>query len=103
MFSATWPESVKKLADSFIVDPLRITIGKDAEELANDTLAANKRITQTVEVLDEFKRDARLLQLMADHTRNGGKDHKKILVFGKNAVGSIGGVVGEDCDSGNYF
>jgi ATP-dependent RNA helicase DBP3 len=81
MFSATWPESVKKLADSFIVDPLRITIGKDAEELANDTLAANKRITQTVEVLDEFKRDARLLQLMADHTRNGGKDHKKILVF----------------------
>ena len=80
MFSATWPESVKKLADSFIVDPLRITIGKDADELANDTLAANKRIKQTVEVLDEFKRDARLLQILGEQTK-GSKEHKKILVF----------------------
>ena len=84
MFSATWPESVKALAASFIVDPLRITIGKDAEELATDTLAANKRITQTVEVIDEFKRDARLTQLLAEHTRatgGPGAKHKKVLVF----------------------
>jgi len=80
MFSATWPESVKKLADSFILDPIRITIGKDEKELENDTLAANKRIQQTVEVIDDFKRDARLLQIMAEHTK-GAKDHKKILVF----------------------
>ncbi len=81
MFSATWPEIVKKLADNFVADPLRITIGKDADELANDTLAANKRIKQSVEVLDEFKRDQRLLNIMAEHTKNGTKDHKKILVF----------------------
>jgi len=81
MFSATWPELVRKLADSFIVDPLRIVIGKDESELMNDTLAANKRIVQTIEVIDEFKRDARLLQIMQDHTKSGGKDHKKILVF----------------------
>lgn len=80
MFSATWPESVRKLAAEFIVDPLRITIGKDVEELESDTLAANKRITQTVEVMDEFKRDARLVQILQEHTK-GGAQHKKILVF----------------------
>lgn len=91
LFSATWPESVKKLADTFIVDPIRITIGKDAEELANDTLAANKRITQTVEVIDEFRRDARLLQIMEQHTKGQGKQHKKILVFVlyKKEVGKV--------------
>jgi ATP-dependent RNA helicase DBP3 len=82
MFSATWPETVKALASSFIVDPIRITIGKDESELANDTLAANKRITQTVEVLEEFKRDARLLELLAHHTKGAvNGQHKKILVF----------------------
>jgi ATP-dependent RNA helicase DBP3 len=83
MFSATWPESVKALASSFIVDPLRITIGKDADELNNDTLAANKRITQTVEVLEEFKRDARLVQLLTEHTKGStaGNPHKRILIF----------------------
>jgi ATP-dependent RNA helicase DBP3 len=82
MFSATWPESVKALAASFIVDPLRITIGKDEEEMKTDTLAANKRITQRVEVIDDFKRDSRLVQLLQEHTK-GAKpaEHKKILVF----------------------
>jgi len=91
MFSATWPESVQKLAKSFIVDPLRITIGKTAEELNSDTLAANKRIKQSVEVLDEFRRDARLLQIMAEHTKGDTKNHKKILVFVlyKKEVGKV--------------
>lgn len=82
MFSATWPDSVKALAASFIVDPLRITIGKDDED-ATDTLAANKRITQTIEVIDEFKRDARLGQILAEHTKAIGPSgkHKKVLVF----------------------
>jgi ATP-dependent RNA helicase DBP3 len=82
MFSATWPESVKALASSFLVDPVRITIGKDESELNNDTLAANKRITQTVEVMDEFKRDARLIQILTEHTKGSAAgQHKKILVF----------------------
>lgn len=83
MFSATWPESVKSLAASFIVDPLRITIGKDEQEVANETLTANKRIKQTVEVIDEFKRDARLIQLLQEHTASSSSksQHKKILVF----------------------
>jgi len=82
MFSATWPEVVRQLASSFIVDPIRITIGKDESELASDTLAANKRITQTVEVIEEFKRDQRLLQIMAEHTKGAvNGQHKKIIVF----------------------
>lgn len=82
MFSATWPESVRKLAAEFIVDPLRITIGKDEEQLQSDSLAANKRIKQTVEVIDDFKRDARLVQILQEHTKGSQPgQHKKILVF----------------------
>jgi ATP-dependent RNA helicase DBP3 len=82
MFSATWPDCVKALASAFIIDPLRITIGKDPEEANSDTLAANKRIKQTIEVMEDFKREARLLQLLAEHTKGQQPaQHKKILVF----------------------
>lgn len=43
--SATWPESVRRLASTFLNAPLRITVG-------SDELSANKRIEQVVEVLD---------------------------------------------------
>ena len=43
--SATWPESVRRLAATFMRDPIRITVG-------SDELSANKRIEQVVEVLD---------------------------------------------------
>jgi ATP-dependent RNA helicase DBP3 len=53
--SATWPESVRRLADTFQRDPVRITVGtKD--------LSANTRITQVVEVFDDpWEKDRRLL------------------------------------------
>lgn len=44
--SATWPESVRRLAATFLDDPVRITVG-------SDELSANKRIEQIVEVLDQ--------------------------------------------------
>lgn len=44
--SATWPESVRRLASSFLNDPVRVTVG-------SDELTANKRIEQVVEVLDD--------------------------------------------------
>ena len=44
--SATWPESVRRLAATFLNDPVRITVG-------SDELSANKRIEQIVEVLDQ--------------------------------------------------
>jgi hypothetical protein len=43
--SATWPESVRRLASTFLSDPVKITVG-------SDELSANKRIEQVVEVLD---------------------------------------------------
>ena len=43
--SATWPESVRRLASTFLKDPIRIAVG-------SDELSANKRIEQIVEVLD---------------------------------------------------
>jgi ATP-dependent RNA helicase DBP3 len=46
LVSATWPESVRRLAATFLNDPVRITVG-------SDELSANKRIEQIVEVLDQ--------------------------------------------------
>ena len=39
--SATWPEAVRQLADSFLRDPVRITVG-------SEDLTANSRIAQGV-------------------------------------------------------
>lgn len=39
MFSATWPDSVRRLAGSFQRDPVRVTVGQD-------DLTANKRVEQ---------------------------------------------------------
>ena len=44
--SATWPESVRRLASTFLKDPIRVTVG-------SDELTANKRIEQIVEVIDD--------------------------------------------------
>lgn len=54
--SATWPESVRRLASTFLNNPLRITVG-------SDELSANKRIEQIVEVLDN-PRDKEYVELV---------------------------------------
>ena len=43
MFTATWPESVRVLASEFLVSPVRVNVG-------SQELAANTRVSQTVEV-----------------------------------------------------
>ncbi|KAF9073936.1 P-loop containing nucleoside triphosphate hydrolase protein [Rhodocollybia butyracea] len=66
MFSATWPEAVRKLASTFQNDPIRVTVG-------SDDLTANSHVEQVVEVLDDSRgKDSRLLK----HLRAIG--HKKI-------------------------
>ena len=52
MFSATWPQSIQKLAHEFLTDPVEVTIG-------SDQLAASHNVTQIVEVMDDRARDAR--------------------------------------------
>ncbi|WWC95307.1 ATP-dependent RNA helicase DBP3 [Kwoniella sp. B9012] len=78
MFSATWPESVRRLASSFLNDPIRITVG-------SDELSANKRIEQVVEVLDNSRdKDGRLLYHLRNHLKahpNTPTSPTRILVF----------------------
>ncbi|KAF8609090.1 DEAD-domain-containing protein [Ceratobasidium sp. AG-I] len=60
MFSATWPESVRRLAGTFQRDPVRVTVGKDE-------LQANSRVEQVVEVFDDVRdKDRRLIQRLKE-------------------------------------
>ena len=48
MFSATWPDAVRRLASTFQRDPVRVTVG-------SDDLTANSRVEQVVEVFDDSR------------------------------------------------
>nr|UWK20147.1 ATP dependent RNA helicase dbp3 [Trichoderma deliquescens] len=82
MFTATWPFSVQSLASTFMVDPVKITIGSRGKETENGSveLQANSRITQKVEVLDSRDKEFRLLQIIKQHQQGKQKDDR-ILVF----------------------
>ncbi|OHF01520.1 DEAD/DEAH box helicase [Colletotrichum orchidophilum] len=82
MFTATWPASVRKLAESFMVDPVKVTIGSSGKETANGAveLQANTRITQRVEVVDPRAKEQRLLQILKQW-QTGSKKDDRILVF----------------------
>ncbi|EQC34942.1 hypothetical protein SDRG_07740 [Saprolegnia diclina VS20] len=71
MFSATWPQSIQKLAHEFLEDPVKVTIG-------SDDLAASENVTQIVEVVDEFGRDAKLDGLLKKYH---GSRKNRVLVF----------------------
>lgn len=110
MFSATWPDSVRGLAATFMKEPVRITVG-------SDELAANTRVSQSacpivkpansscsveltlsltsclaaalpsdVEVFDTSRdKDPRLLSVLRAHSKDyqkaGSKNPLRILVF----------------------
>jgi ATP-dependent RNA helicase DBP3 len=82
MFTATWPFSVQSLASSFMVNPVKITIGSRGKETENGSveLQANTRITQRVEVVDGRDKEFRLLQIIKQHHQGKQKDDR-ILVF----------------------
>ncbi|GAO15619.1 uncharacterized protein UV8b_04796 [Ustilaginoidea virens] len=82
MFTATWPQSVQALASTFMVDPVKITIGSGGKETENGSveLQANARITQRVEVVDPKDKEFRLLQILKQHQQGKRKDDR-ILVF----------------------
>ncbi|KAI1850292.1 hypothetical protein JX266_004150 [Neoarthrinium moseri] len=72
MFTATWPQSVQALASTFMLSPVRITIGNNE----SGDLKANKRISQAVEVVDPRNKEQRLLQILKAQPRN-----ERVLVF----------------------
>ncbi|KAL2756068.1 hypothetical protein ACRALDRAFT_2019715 [Sodiomyces alcalophilus JCM 7366] len=82
MFTATWPASVRTLAATFMIDPVKITIGSSGKENASGAveLQANTRITQRVEVMDSRAKEQRLLQILKQYQHGAAKDDR-ILVF----------------------
>lgn len=72
MFSATWPPAIRKLASEFLKDPIRVTIG--AAELQ-----ANEKITQHVEVMEQFDKERRLFEVLAKVHNKSKKN--RVLVF----------------------
>lgn len=79
MFSATWPEAVRRLASAFLRDPVRVTVG-------SDDLTANSRVEQCIEVLEDAReKDALLakhLALLGCARKNGtSTGPTRVLVF----------------------
>merc|ERR1719412_3506940 len=72
LFSATWPEAIRNLAQEFLTDPIKVTIG-------SDDLAANKRITQIVEVVQDDDKDEKLIEVLNKYSDK--ENYKKILIF----------------------
>ncbi|KAG5352680.1 ATP-dependent RNA helicase DBP3 [Termitomyces sp. J132] len=78
MFSATWPEAVRRLASTFQKNPVRVTVG-------SDDLTANSRVEQSVDVFDDSRsKDSRLLAVLRSlsHKKaSTGTTESRILVF----------------------
>jgi len=71
MFSATWPEIGRKIAATYLSNPVKVTIG-------SMDLSANRRVKQLVEVIDPKGKDKRLLELLKSYHDNG---KNKVIVF----------------------
>lgn len=86
MFSATWPAAIQQLAMEFMIDPICIyvgfesIVGSNGENTVDDSLSANKRVAQTVEVIEDRAREVRLQQLLKKYT-GGKRRNDRILVF----------------------
>jgi len=91
MFSATWPAEVQKISSDFMAkDPVRVYVGFEkissgeeddkgnATMTVDDSLSANRRVKQIIEVLDDMKRPARLRQIL-NQVHKAQKD--RVLLF----------------------
>ena len=72
MFSATWPEEIRVLAEKYLKsDTVRVCVG-------SEELSANHRVTQIVECLESFAKDKRLVTLLQDYHKSR---KNRILIF----------------------
>jgi len=85
MFSATWPASVQAIAMTHMRNPVRVYVGFESivgsggggSGTTDDSLSANKRVKQYVEVHEDRAREVRLRSLLSKiHT---GKN--RVLIF----------------------
>ncbi|CAN0928081.1 DEAD-box ATP-dependent RNA helicase 40 [Linum grandiflorum] len=70
MYTATWPKEVKKIAGDLLVQPVQVNIGNV------DELAANKSITQFVEMVPHMEKERRLDQILRSQERGS-----KVIIF----------------------
>lgn len=72
MFSATWPEEIRALADKFLKrDVVRVVVG-------SDELSANHRVTQIVECVEAHEKDKKLIGLLEKYHKSR---KNRVLVF----------------------
>jgi superfamily II DNA/RNA helicase len=72
MFSATWPEEIRNLADKYLCrDMVKVTVG-------SDELSANHRVTQIVECVQKHEKDRKLQELLAKYHKSR---KNRILIF----------------------
>ncbi|RHY82199.1 hypothetical protein DYB35_003558 [Aphanomyces astaci] len=79
MFSATWPQSIQKLAHEFLTNPVKVTIG-------SEDLSASANVTQIVEVVDEFGRDAKIDGLLRKYHASRKNRVLVFVLYKKEAV-----------------
>ncbi|KAG0174282.1 RNA-dependent ATPase [Apophysomyces sp. BC1034] len=72
MFSATWPENIRKLASDFLNNPMRVTIG-------SADLSASQNVQQIVEVLEDSRSKERKLLGLLSQIHKSRKN--RVLVF----------------------
>ncbi|KAE9594875.1 putative RNA helicase [Lupinus albus] len=70
MYTATWPKEVRKIASDLLVNPVQVNIGNV------DELAANKSITQYVEVVSQMEKQRRLEEILSQQERGS-----KVIIF----------------------
>ncbi|KAF2859490.1 DEAD-domain-containing protein [Piedraia hortae CBS 480.64] len=76
MFTATWPQSVRGLAETFMTNAVRVAVGDNS----SGELRANNRIVQKVHVMDGAEKQSRLIDTLKKYT-SGPRKNDKILVF----------------------
>ncbi|XP_046739463.1 probable ATP-dependent RNA helicase DDX43 [Diprion similis] len=74
MTSATWPPGVRRLAQSYMKDPLQVCVG-------SLDLAAVHSVMQTILIVDESEKT----EMLYDFFRNMGPDDKVIVFVGKKS------------------
>lgn len=73
MFSATFPPEILKIAREFMKNPIKVSIG-------SDELSANKKVKQTIIVVEPRSKDRNLSNILIELKENK-KIKEKIIVF----------------------
>ncbi|CAH1961803.1 unnamed protein product [Acanthoscelides obtectus] len=76
MTSATWPPGVRRLADSYMCDPVQVYVG-------TLDLAATHTVTQVIQLLED--NDDVKMQALMEFARNLSPDEKVIVFCGRKA------------------